>query len=207
MTYTIRPSFFMPRARADRLSATSSQARRRPRRWSLTKVPLPRPRLQFRLLTIKEEHPVKSLLLATALLGSVSVPVVDLPKELPGDGTSDATATVHLMLAKGPAAPALPGAVPRGAPARLKGRGYKGKPARRLPWVRREQPNSSADQPTPNEPRNVQKLSPWPLWGSPRCSRLVTPRRAPLSGNPVTRVASGARQRVDRDNRIQGYRS
>ena len=52
-------------------------------------------------LTIKEEHAVKSLLLATALLGSVSLPVVDLPAGLPGDGTLDATAAVHLMLAKG----------------------------------------------------------------------------------------------------------
>jgi hypothetical protein len=58
-----------------------------------------------RLGSAKEEHAVKSLLLATALLGSVSVvsapASTDLAKGLPGDGTPNATATVPLMLAKG----------------------------------------------------------------------------------------------------------
>jgi len=119
--------------------------------------------------SIKEEHPVKSLLLATALLGSVSVPVVDLPKELPADGPSDATAPVHLMLAKGPggSGPSR-GRASKGSSSSQGAGGYTGNTGEGgYRGSSGANDSNSANQQTPNEPRNLPSSPPGPLGAPP----------------------------------------
>jgi hypothetical protein len=111
---------------------------------------------------------VKSLLLATALLGSVSIPVSDLPRGLPGDETSDATAAVHLMLAKGSGSSGpSQGAAPKGSSASHGAGGYTGNTG--AGGFQGSGPNNakSAGQPIPNEPRNVQSSPPAPSGARP----------------------------------------
>ena len=110
---------------------------------------------------------MKSLLLATALLGSVSVPVVDLPKELPGDGTSNATATVHLMLAKGPGSSGPSrGAASSGSNASHGAGGYTGNTGEG--GYRGSGPNNSTLQAAPpNTPRSMPDSPPGPLGAPP----------------------------------------
>lgn len=111
---------------------------------------------------------MKSLLLATALLGSVSIPVVDVPRGLPGDGTSDATAAFHLMLAKGSGSSGPSrGAASKGSNSSRGAGGFTGNTGEG--GFQGSGPNNakSAGQPTPNVPRNLQSSPPGPSGAPP----------------------------------------
>jgi len=110
---------------------------------------------------------VKSLLLASALLGSVSLPVVDLPTGLPGDGTSDATPAVRLMLAKGSGSTGPSrGAASSGSTASHGAGGYTGNTGEG--GFRGSGPNNSNSQATPpNTPRDMPDSPPSPHGAPP----------------------------------------
>jgi len=110
---------------------------------------------------------VKSLLLATALLGSVSLPVADLSTGLPGDGTSDVTAPVHLMLAKGSGSSgASRGAASRGSNTAHGAAGYTGNTGEG--GFRGPGPNNSNIQATPpNTPSEFPTSPPGPHGAPP----------------------------------------
>ena len=126
---------------------------------------------RVRLGSAKEERAVKSLLLATALLGSVSGPVpasADLATGCPGDGTADAPASVPLMLAKGSGRPQGSGTsqgsgATRGSKGSGASHGEGGYPGSTGEGGYRQSGpsnSSSADQPTPNTPRTLRSSPP-----------------------------------------------